>query len=121
CNSNSVINQSPACRALFLNFILLGRRKSGKSSAGNMILGREEFQRDKKTVQCDAGHAEISGWSVTVVDTPGWSLFGQAKPTQVRREILRSPSFCPNFARHPGHVSETLQFSYLQTVLVLGS
>uniref|UniRef100_A0A3P9P4R1 AIG1-type G domain-containing protein n=1 Tax=Poecilia reticulata TaxID=8081 RepID=A0A3P9P4R1_POERE len=60
-----------------LSLILLGRRKSGKSSAGNMILGREEFQRDKKTVQCEAGHAEISGWSVTVVDTPGWSLFGQ--------------------------------------------
>ncbi|XP_017163810.1 GTPase IMAP family member 8 isoform X2 [Poecilia reticulata] len=78
-----------------LSLILLGRRKSGKSSAGNMILGREEFQRDKKTVQCEAGHAEISGWSVTVVDTPGWSLFGQAKPTQVKREILKSPSFCP--------------------------
>ncbi|XP_014903296.1 GTPase IMAP family member 8-like [Poecilia latipinna] len=78
-----------------LSLILLGRRKSGKSSAGNMILGREEFQRDKKTVQCDAGHAEISGWSVTVVDTPGWSLFGQAKPAQVKREILKSPSFCP--------------------------
>ncbi|XP_054884765.1 uncharacterized protein LOC129359272 isoform X2 [Poeciliopsis prolifica] len=78
-----------------LSLILLGRRKSGKSSTGNMILGREEFPRDKKTVQCDAGHTEISGWPVTVVDTPGWSLFGQAKPTQVKREILKSPSFCP--------------------------
>ncbi|KAK5617044.1 hypothetical protein CRENBAI_016528 [Crenichthys baileyi] len=78
-----------------LTLTLLGRRKSGKSSVGNMILGREEFQTDTKTVRCSAGQAQISGWSVTVVDTPGWSLFAQANPEQVKREILQSPSFCP--------------------------
>lgn len=60
-----------------------------------MILGREEFQSGIKTISSSAGHAEISGWRVTVVDTPGWSLFGLANPEQVRKEIIRSPSLCP--------------------------
>ncbi|XP_015245379.1 PREDICTED: GTPase IMAP family member 8-like [Cyprinodon variegatus] len=77
-----------------LSLILLGRRNSGKSSAGNMILGREEFLTDIQTVCCSAGHADVSGRSVTVVDTPGWSLFAQADPEEVQREILKSPSLC---------------------------
>ncbi|KAM9732565.1 GTPase IMAP family member 8-like [Menidia menidia] len=77
-----------------LSIILLGRRKSGKSSVGNMILERAEFKVDSKTSQCSAGQAEISGRSVTVVDTPGWSLFGMADPEQVRREMHRSFSLC---------------------------
>jgi len=60
-----------------------------------MILDREEFQSEIKTIQCSSGHAEISGWPVTVVDTPGWSLFGLANPEQVRSEIIQSPSLCP--------------------------
>ncbi|XP_042337134.1 GTPase IMAP family member 8-like, partial [Plectropomus leopardus] len=78
-----------------LCLILLGRRKSGKSSAGNMILDSDEFQVGMKTVRCSAGRGRVSGWPVTVVDTPGWSLFGLANPKQVRTEIIRSPSFCP--------------------------
>ncbi|XP_041850393.1 GTPase IMAP family member 8-like [Melanotaenia boesemani] len=82
-----------------ISLILLGRRKSGKSSAGNMILNREQFQRGIKTTSSSAGHAEISGRSVTVVDTPGWSLFGLANPEQVRKGILQSPSLCPTGSR----------------------
>ncbi|KAA8593699.1 GTPase IMAP family member 8 isoform X1 [Etheostoma spectabile] len=78
-----------------LGLILLGRRKSGKSSAGNTILESEEFQIDKKTTTCSVSHGEVSGRSVTVVDTPGWSLFGLANAKQVRTEISRSPSLCP--------------------------
>ncbi|XP_040901512.1 GTPase IMAP family member 8-like [Toxotes jaculatrix] len=78
-----------------IGLILLGRRKSGKSSAGNMILDREEFQTDIKTTRCSVGHGDVSRWSVTVVDTPGWSLFGLANPEQVQREISQSPSLCP--------------------------
>ncbi|XP_037630523.1 GTPase IMAP family member 8-like isoform X1 [Sebastes umbrosus] len=78
-----------------LGLVLLGRRKSGKSSAGNMILDSEEFQVNVKTIRCSVGHGEVSGWPVTVVDTPGWSLFGLANPKQVRMEISRSSCLCP--------------------------
>ncbi|XP_035536051.1 GTPase IMAP family member 8-like [Morone saxatilis] len=89
---------SPAGQVGFnpaLSLILLGRRKSGKSTAGNMILDREEFQITRKTTRCSVGHGKVSGRPVTVVDTPGWSLFGLANPEQVRTEISRSPSLCP--------------------------
>ncbi|KAM6932082.1 GTPase IMAP family member 8-like [Lycodopsis pacificus] len=77
-----------------LSLILLGRRKSGKSSAGNVILDREAFRVDVKTTRCSAGRARVSGWAVTVVDTPGWSLFGLANTKEVRTEIGCSPFLC---------------------------
>ncbi|XP_028275994.1 GTPase IMAP family member 8-like isoform X2 [Parambassis ranga] len=78
-----------------LSLILLGRRRSGKSSAGNIILDREQFQVSLKTQRCSVGHGNILGWPVTVVDTPGWSLFGLANPEEVRQEVRQSPSLCP--------------------------
>ncbi|XP_054590962.2 GTPase IMAP family member 8 [Nothobranchius furzeri] len=89
------VPRGPAGLKSALSLILLGRRKSGKSSAGNMILGKEEFQTDARTTRCSAGQGEISGWPVTVVDTPGWSRFGLANPQKVKEELLQSPLFCP--------------------------
>ncbi|XP_077962279.1 GTPase IMAP family member 8 [Gasterosteus aculeatus] len=82
-----------------LSLVLLGRRRSGKSSAGNTILDREEFRPDTKTTRCTAGHGRASGRAVTVVDTPGWSLFGLANSKEVRAEVRRSPSLCPQRSR----------------------
>ncbi|KAF7644660.1 hypothetical protein LDENG_00218120 [Lucifuga dentata] len=60
-----------------------------------MILDKEEFQSGTKTIRCAVGHGRVSRWSIIVVDTPGWSLFGLANPEQVRLEIGRSTSLCP--------------------------
>ncbi|XP_053176094.1 GTPase IMAP family member 8-like [Scomber japonicus] len=76
-----------------LSLILLGRRKSGKSSVGNVILDSGVF--NIKTNECFVGHGEVLGLPVTVVDTPGWSLFCLANPGHVRAEMSRSPSLCP--------------------------
>ncbi|KAL6104949.1 gimap8 [Pungitius sinensis] len=82
-----------------LSLVLLGRRKSGKSSAGNAILDREEFRWDARTTRCCAGRGRASGRDVTVVDTPGWSLFGLANSREVRAEVRRSPALCPEGSR----------------------
>ncbi|KAK7883154.1 hypothetical protein WMY93_029328 [Mugilogobius chulae] len=58
-----------------LSIVLLGRRKSGKSSVGNFLLGSRKFKMDSETSRSAAGQGVVSGTSVTVVDTPGWSLF----------------------------------------------
>ncbi|XP_041666197.1 GTPase IMAP family member 4-like [Cheilinus undulatus] len=80
-----------------LAFILLGRRKSGKSSAGNIILDTEEFQvyPYRRTTRCSVSQGMVSGRAVTVVDTPGWSLFGLANAEEVEVEMNLSTSLCP--------------------------
>ncbi|CAL8350309.1 unnamed protein product [Lota lota] len=78
-----------------ISLILLGRRRSGKSSAGNTILGTTEFQSGRKTVTCAVGNGKVLQWPVTVVDTPGWSLYGLAKSEQVRQQIQQSSLLCP--------------------------
>ncbi|XP_036454611.1 GTPase IMAP family member 4 [Colossoma macropomum] len=82
-------NQSVSLLAL----VLLGRRNSGKTSAGNTILGRMEFETRVKTRQSVKKHSWVDGVRVAVVDTPGWSAFGLANTKQVRQEVLRSEMF----------------------------
>ncbi|KAG5269123.1 hypothetical protein AALO_G00198530 [Alosa alosa] len=65
---------------LVLWIVLLGRRKSGKSSTGNSILGKEEFATGKKTTMSERHFGSVDGQRVGVVDTPGWSLFSLANP-----------------------------------------
>ncbi|XP_036375599.1 GTPase IMAP family member 8-like [Megalops cyprinoides] len=76
---------------------LLGSRNTGKSSAGNTILGREEFATERRTARCLRREGEAGGRRVTVVDTPGWlgdSSVNQT-PELEKREIMHSVVLCP--------------------------
>uniref|UniRef100_A0A3B3TEQ9 GTPase IMAP family member 4-like n=1 Tax=Paramormyrops kingsleyae TaxID=1676925 RepID=A0A3B3TEQ9_9TELE len=101
-----VENQRKTLRALIneqtqdlseLRIVLLGGRWTGKSSAGNTILGREEFVTKRRTAQCVKRQSEVAGRQVTVVDTPGWwkdwSVDGT--PEADKQEIVHSVSLCP--------------------------
>ena len=55
-----------------LRIVLLGRRWSGKSSAGNTILTGSGFKAGQRSVQCKVRQASVAGRQVTVVDSPGW-------------------------------------------------
>ncbi|XP_060887856.1 trichohyalin [Labrus mixtus] len=81
-----------------LKLVLLGRKGTGKSSAGNTILGGVGgFESGKPTEECVKRKADVVGRKVTVVDTPGWEWYYplNSTPNWVRRETLRSVSLCP--------------------------
>ncbi|XP_061115049.1 GTPase IMAP family member 8-like [Conger conger] len=101
-----VHKQRKTLRALFegeeqrlseLRIVLLGRRWSGKSSAGNTILGREDFETGIRTAQCLKRQGEVAGKLLTVVDTPGWwGLYSVNYTAELdKQEIVRSVSLCP--------------------------
>ncbi|XP_062336427.1 GTPase IMAP family member 8-like [Osmerus eperlanus] len=79
-----------------LRIVLLGWRVEGKSSSGNTILGREEFDL-RTAAQCVKRQGEVAGRQVTVVDTPGWwrDLTVESTTELVKQEIVRSVSLCP--------------------------
>lgn len=79
-----------------LKIVLLGGRNSGKSSLGNLILGKEEFVTRERTC-CSRRVGAVSGRWLTVVDTPGWWCDFSSQDTSelVKREIRSSVSLCP--------------------------
>lgn len=85
----------PECGSV-MGLLLLGRRHAGKSSVGDLILGRSEFEHGKKTTRCVRRFGWVDGVRLAVVDTPGWSLFGLADTKQVKQEILRSVMLAPS-------------------------
>ncbi|XP_066520171.1 GTPase IMAP family member 8 [Hoplias malabaricus] len=69
-----------------LRLVLLGQSSSGKSTAGNALLGREEFKLRKYsteagTQKCVKGTALIGNRQVTIVDTPDW-LWSSCSPEE---------------------------------------
>ena len=80
-----------------VRLVLLGERETGKSSAGNTILGKTGFfQAGGVTEECVRRQAEVDKRLVTVVDTPGWEAGVEgATPERMRREIINGVTLCP--------------------------
>ena len=80
-----------------LRIVLLGYRRAGKSSSGNTILGREEFDTLGRTAQCVKRQGQVAGRQVTVVEAPGWWVNHQLEqtPELTKHEIELSVSQCP--------------------------
>lgn len=68
-----------------LLLVLVGPKGSGKSSAGNIILGKEAFKTGTRTLTCQTESCKMEGHSVTVMDTP--SLTGKETTDQ---EVMRT-------------------------------
>ncbi|XP_034044203.1 serine-rich adhesin for platelets isoform X2 [Thalassophryne amazonica] len=74
-----------------LRLVLLGRSGSGKSTAGNSILGQAEFASRPEsltavTQECEKKKALVAGRKVALVDTPDW-FSSEHTPDEVRAQI----------------------------------
>uniref|UniRef100_A0A672LV74 AIG1-type G domain-containing protein n=1 Tax=Sinocyclocheilus grahami TaxID=75366 RepID=A0A672LV74_SINGR len=79
-----------------LRIVLMGNRRAGKSSTGNSILGREEFNL-KRSAQCVRRHGEVADRHITVIEAPGWwsNYTVEKSPELLKQEIVLSVSLCP--------------------------
>lgn len=105
-NINTIYLTNP-CSSLLLSdkskgvtnirIVLLGAKGSGKTSALNTILARENNPKPIRTVCCQAGQEMVLGRLVTVVDTPGWwmNYFCDESSNFDRGELALSSYFCP--------------------------
>uniref|UniRef100_A0A671LA70 AIG1-type G domain-containing protein n=1 Tax=Sinocyclocheilus anshuiensis TaxID=1608454 RepID=A0A671LA70_9TELE len=76
-----------------LRIVLLGYRRAGKSSTGNGILGREEFDL-KRSAQCVRRHGEVADRHITVIEAPGWwvDVLVEFSSELLKQEIVLSVS-----------------------------
>ncbi|XP_073799866.1 GTPase IMAP family member 7-like [Danio rerio] len=76
-----------------LRMVLLGVTGSGRSSAGNTLLGRSAFWTDTSSVsvtsRCQRAGGVVEGRSLQVIDTPGF-FHTCLSPEEVRVELSRS-------------------------------
>ncbi|KAJ8253726.1 hypothetical protein COCON_G00203380 [Conger conger] len=80
-----------------LRIVLVGSEVCRKSSAGNTILGKQEFAPGIKTLEGKMVQAIIDGRQVTMVHTPGWVCYFPVEdsPELLKDQILCSVSLCP--------------------------
>ncbi|KAL0202367.1 hypothetical protein M9458_000385, partial [Cirrhinus mrigala] len=75
--------------------VLIGRSEAGKSSIGNVILGREAF-KESRTRESEIQTGRVEDRNISIIDTPGF-FNAQLTDEEMREQTMKSLTLA-----HPG-------------------
>ncbi|RXN38681.1 galectin-9-like isoform X1 [Labeo rohita] len=78
-----------------LRMVLIGRSEAGKSSIGNVILGREAF-KERRTTESEIQTGRVEDRNISIIDTPGF-FNTQLTDEEMREQMMKSLTLA-----HPG-------------------
>ncbi|KAL1281294.1 hypothetical protein QQF64_000097 [Cirrhinus molitorella] len=78
-----------------LRMVLIGRSEAGKSSIGNVILGREAF-KESRTRESEIQTGRVEDRNISIIDTPGF-FNTQLTDEEMKNEMMKSL-----YLSHPG-------------------
>ncbi|XP_016361957.1 GTPase IMAP family member 8 [Sinocyclocheilus anshuiensis] len=71
-----------------LRMVLIGRSEAGKSSIGNVILGREAF-KESRTRESEKQTGRVEDRNISIIDTPGF-FNAQLTDEEMKNEMMKS-------------------------------
>ncbi|KTG46740.1 hypothetical protein cypCar_00015194 [Cyprinus carpio] len=86
-------NQSNDQVAPPLRLLIVGQKRTGKSSVGNTILGSDAFNT-RGGADSAVAHGESEGRQLMLVDACGWGTDENLVPKQEKLELLNALSLC---------------------------
>nr|AAI52589.1 Zgc:136870 protein [Danio rerio] len=110
-DNRNVLNNAPNDITPDLRLLIVGQKRTGRSSVANTILGKEVFNT-WGGAESAVAHGESEGRHLMVVDACGWGSDENLVPKQERileRQTGRGLAVVPNHSRQGGlHVNDTL-------------